>query len=83
MLVTGHGPIDFENLHIRIPKKGTDPRPFWSAPEPSKDVDALMQKDAYRIHTDHFSECGSFSLAGGALRGCDGRLAVDRPAHAP
>lgn len=59
----GHGPVDFENLQIRILPKGTDPTPFWSAADASKNVDAMLRQEAYQVHTQKFGECGSFGLA--------------------
>lgn len=59
----GHGPVDFESIQLRILPKGTDPKPFWSAAGPAKNVEAMLTQDAYRFHTADFGECGSFGLA--------------------
>jgi hypothetical protein len=63
----GHGPVDFEGLQIRVLKKGTDARAFWSSPETPKDVDALLQQKAYRAHAAEFENCGTLTLANASV----------------
>ncbi len=59
----GHGPTDFDRAQIRVLHKGSDPRRFWSLPEPAKDVDAMLRLRAYQVHARKFDSCGTFSLA--------------------
>lgn len=55
----GHGPGDFDRAQVRILPKGSDPKQFWSVPEPAKDVDALLRLKAYQA----YDQCGAFPLA--------------------
>lgn len=63
----GHGPVDFEGLQIRVLKKGTDATAFWSTPEIPKDLDALLQQEAYREHAEKFENCGTLTLANASV----------------
>jgi hypothetical protein len=59
----GRGPVDFESAQIRVLRKGSDPKRFWSAPETPKDVDALMLRRAYKVHARKSDNCGTFTIA--------------------
>lgn len=59
----GHGPVDFEALQIRILRKGVDPSMFWSSLRTAKNVDALVEQDAYRVHAAAWGRCGTLALA--------------------
>lgn len=59
----GHGAIDFEIGQIRVVPKGVDPETLWSRPARTKNVDAMLQKPAYREHARDHDNCGTFSLA--------------------
>jgi hypothetical protein len=62
----GHGPVDFEALQIRVLEKGVDPTMFWSSPESPKNVDKLMDHDAYRAHEES-DRCGALIIANASI----------------
>ncbi|MGB8632437.1 MAG: hypothetical protein WCD69_24190, partial [Xanthobacteraceae bacterium] len=59
----GHGPVDFEGIQVRILKKDADLKNMWSAPPKPRDVDALLEGDAYKAHAADSDGCGTFDLA--------------------
>jgi len=59
----GHGPLDFENLQISVLKKGLDPTGFWSAKEKPRDIEALLRRKPYKVHSEEFGVCGTMGLA--------------------
>ncbi len=59
----GHGPADFEALQIRILSRGVDASKFWSSPDRSRNIDCLMDQEAYRIHASKSGHCGAVTLA--------------------
>mgnify|MGYP001046187553 FL=1 len=59
----GHGAVDFEIGQVRVVPRGVDPEGLWSRPPNPKDIDAMLQKRAYRAHARKHDNCGTFSLA--------------------
>lgn len=50
-------------MQIRILKKDAEPKDMWSAPPKPKDVDALLEREAYKAHAAESDGCGTFDLA--------------------
>jgi hypothetical protein len=63
----GHGVVDFEALQIRILARGLDASKFWSSPERSKDIDSLMEHEAYSGHAAASGRCGALTLANASV----------------
>jgi hypothetical protein len=63
----GHGPIDFDSLQVRVLAKGDDPESSWSKPAKPKDVDALLEREAYRAYEKKFDRCGAVTLAAASV----------------
>jgi hypothetical protein len=63
----GHGPVDFESLQLRVLRKGTDPEAQWTEEEKAKDVEAMLNREAYRDYTAKYDRCGAFELAEGSV----------------
>lgn len=63
----GHGPVDFESFQLRVLRKGTDPAAQWSAKEETKDVEAMLDREAYRDYVAKHDRCGAFELAEGSV----------------
>lgn len=63
----GHGPVDFESLHLRVLRKGTDPEAQWTEQEKAKDVEAMLNRETYRDYTARYDRCGAFELAEGSV----------------
>lgn len=59
----GHGAVDFEGLQIRVLKKGVDAAAFWASPEARKDVDEVLEQEAYKTHAMRYDRCGTRQLA--------------------
>lgn len=59
----GYGAIDFEIAQIRVIPRGVDPETLWSRPAAPKNVDAVLDKPAYREHARKHGNCGTYSLA--------------------
>uniref|UniRef100_UPI0037042C1E hypothetical protein n=1 Tax=Mesorhizobium atlanticum TaxID=2233532 RepID=UPI0037042C1E len=59
----GYGAIDFEIGQIRVIPRGIDPQTLWSRPSAPKNVDAVLDKPAYREHARKHGNCGTYSLA--------------------
>jgi hypothetical protein len=63
----GHGPVDFESLQIRILQRGVDPSSFWSSPERPKNVDRILEQEAYRAQEGQSGRCGTRTLANASV----------------
>jgi hypothetical protein len=63
----GHGPVDFDSLQVRVLAKGDDPESSWSKPAKLKDVDALLEREAYRAYEEKYDRCGAVTLAAASV----------------
>ena len=59
----GHGAFDFEIGQIRVVPKGADTDGLWAHTSKPKNVDAMLEKPAYREHARKYDGCGTFTLA--------------------
>lgn len=59
----GHGPIDFEGIQVRVLPRGVDPGKYWGNPPKKKNIEEIMQLNAYKALSKDKDPCGSFPLA--------------------